>query len=122
MPKRKGGDCYAAAAHVVIEAHDWKLDEQGESFILCHGSPIGRGPIEGVKFGHAWVEVNDTLVIDQSNGNNIFMDVGRYYAIGQIKPDEVVRYTPQQLAAMIREHKTYGPWHETEARHANDRA
>ncbi len=108
MAKKKG-DCYQVAAHLLIEL-SW------DALRLCHGTPIGRGEENmGKRFGHAWVEfpIGDAwFVIDRSNGLDVSMERDRYYEIGQIKADEVMRYDREQLAHMIRDYGTYGPWHD----------
>lgn len=105
MAKRtKKGDCYKVAAEFIIDS------PPNTSFRLCHGTPLGRGPIEGQRFGHAWAELADRIVIDRSNGLSVSMSVERYYEIGHINPDEVKRYDRAETMKMIAKHETYGPW------------
>ncbi len=102
--KNKGGDCYRAAANYVI---DHALFGKEKGLVLVHGTATGQGPIEGIKFGHAWVE-DGSVVIDVSNGENITMPRMFYYAIGQI--EHTVKYTPEQTRDRLIKHGHFGPW------------
>lgn len=104
MGRMKFGDCYKAAA-------DWIIDNRHG--VLCHGTAIGRGPIEGVAHGHAWVETDDgAFVIDPSNGREAFVPKPLYYNLGLIDPDLVVRYPAREAIQMLLHHEHYGPWHD----------
>lgn len=97
------GDCYHVAAVLVAF--------EGFPGLVCHGEATGQGAIEGVRFGHAWVEVDDT-VFDFSNGGSHVLPRDRYYALGEIDEKEVRRYTKDEtLAWMLKTHH-YGPWDE----------
>jgi hypothetical protein len=128
-PKDGEGDCYVAAATVLIEAAE--DGEDMSTYRYCIGQPLGQGPLEGVRFDHAWVEKNMnvdippeareawqaqgiedavikavarlTTVIDRANGSDYEGLSELYYLAGDIQPEEVVRYTWeefQQLAEM----------------------
>ena len=76
-----GGDCYEAAGKYMMD----NCDVDGcEDLVLVHGEVGGQGALDGVRFGHAWVEKGGT-VIDKSNGRNINMPKFVYYAIGQVQ-------------------------------------
>jgi hypothetical protein len=96
-----GGDCYVVAGHYALEH---PLEEHAH---VCHGTAIGHGPIRGVRFGHAWIEVGD-VVIDQSNGNDAVMPKSVYYEAGQIM--DVHRYTCSEAIRMMAKHEHFGPW------------
>mgnify|MGYP003658746031 CR=1 FL=1 len=52
------GDCYQAAGRLIME-----YIGKGK---LVHGMVNGQGSLEGIRFGHAWVEVG-SKVLDHSN-------------------------------------------------------
>ena len=98
------GDCYIVAAHLVVE------DFTGE-LVLVHGWPtLQCPPFE--RYGHAWVETPDGLVIDRSNGRVVTMPAAVYYALGCIEQEECARYTREETLARLLEHEHYGPWEE----------
>ncbi len=97
--EHRNGDCYVVALRFVLD--------HGQDFKLCHGSVIGTGPVEGIPFGHAWVEIND-MVIDQANGNSMMLPKDIYYQAGNVK--DVARYTISEARRMMIQHETYGPW------------
>ena len=79
--------------------------------LLVHGEVSGQGPLEGVRFGHAWIEIGDE-VIDKANGKNIRMPKDVYYAVGNIKdkPGKLFKYTWSEARRKMLEHEHYGPW------------
>ncbi len=97
------GNCYEAAGRYMM-SHSSKKG----SLRLVHGEVTGQGALEGVKYGHAWVEDGNN-VIDVSNGRDIRMPKAIYYALGQIR-DNVHRYTPQEFTDKIMKHEHWGPW------------
>ena len=99
------GDCFQVNSRLA-EKHDG---------ILCHGIVIGTGgEMFCLPFVHAWVEPNDDfpLVLDHSNGRTIELPKELYYAMGQIDPAKVVRYTVQEMRRELLAHEHYGPWAE----------
>lgn len=100
------GDCYLVAAQIATagNAHP--------TAVLCHGTCTGHGPIEGIAFGHAWVEFEPipglVLVIEQSNGHDATLPRDTYYAAGECR--DVTRYTPHEARQMMTTHGHYGPW------------
>ena len=98
------GDCYEAAGKYIMD----KMLSGDEQLKLVHGEVTGQGPLEGVKYGHAWVEDGNN-VIDVSNGRNIRLPKAVYYAIGQIG-DNVHRYTPKEFREKVTKYKHWGPW------------
>lgn len=105
------GDCYVVAAHFMVDLPD----AERSRYRLCHGTPLGRGPINGLRFGHAWVERTDgdhVTVIDRSNGSDLELPQSLYYAIGAIDPEEVKRYTAHEAILFMLETEHYGPWEE----------
>ena len=102
------GDCYEVAARLVAFGGNVP-----EGAVLCHGTATGQGPIEGVEFGHAWVEylhpiLGLPMVIDKSNGNDWHGLAAVYYEAGECR--DVIRYTADEARRMMVEHEHYGPW------------
>lgn len=94
------GDCYKVACDTV-------LNSPAIDMLLCHGIATGQGKIKGTRFGHAWVEIGDT-VIDFSNGLQVMISRERYYEIGKLT--DVAKYDREQVWAMLDKHEHYGPW------------
>ena len=113
---KKTGDCYEAAAKIII-AHLSPLapnplgERKLSKPILVHAEVSGQGPLEGVRYGHAWVE-NGQTVFDYSNGGSLRMPKSLYYRIGedQIVEPKYYTYTPEEARRMLLRFKTYGPW------------
>lgn len=105
--KNRGGDCSYAAGRYISNSAFGKKD--GENYILVHGLVNGQGILSGIKFVHAWVE-NGDMVIDKSNGRDINVPKVLYYALGNINPQETVRYTWKDVAEKMSTTGTYGPW------------
>lgn len=116
------GDCYEANGRHFMdiptyEAEDWRL---------VHGTVSGRegSPVEGIRFGHAWLEctvvlavprlrgedVSFTMVHDFSNGKAIELPADLYYRLGEIDPSVVRRYTQTEVAVNILRREHWGPW------------
>lgn len=102
------GDCYKKAFHIIT---DFKFPIPA---FLCHGAPTGTGgEVDGMKFGHAWVELRGdigALVIDFSNGHKLTAPRRVYYEVGMILPGEVRAYTRQEAIEHVLEHGHYGHW------------
>ena len=118
-----GGDCYEAAGKYMVEncmVADCNL-------VLVHGEVAGQGPLEGVTYGHAWVEDGGT-VIDKSNGRDIQMSKVLYYTLGNIagidmskwgQPEagmdvftggNLHKYTWEDAREKILNYEHWGPW------------
>ena len=102
-PKKTAGtgDCFVVAVENLMSDRD---------LILCHGIVHGQGWLEGMEYPHAWNETEDGYVIDQSNGNDVYMPREAYYALGKIDPQNVRRYDYLDMARQIVDEGTYGPW------------
>lgn len=100
------GDCYEAAALLMVALPSQARD----SARLCHGTVIGNAaPVLGIPFGHAWVEIGDT-VFDNSNGGQTVTRASVYYQRGTIDPATVTCYTWAQTAHALVSTEHYGPW------------
>jgi len=119
---RAVGDCYEAAANYVINNSGVVsfLVPPGATarpgLMLVHGEVTGQGKIEGVKYGHAWVEDGD-LVIDVSNGRDLQLPKAAYYALGRVDNDgaqrikpNLHRYTAKEARRNLVMHGHWGPW------------
>lgn len=110
-----GGDCFVAAMRVVADLHT-----QGQRVLLCHGQPIGTGPLVGKRFWHAWAEAKVNggwLVLDYANGRQLQVRRADYYRIGSIGQDgyRVTRYSPWEAAKLATSWGHHGPWVELPA-------
>ena len=99
------GDCYEAAGKYMMEA---ALQGDEKKLILVHGEVTGQGPLEGIKYGHAWVEKGG-MVIDKSNGRDLRIAKEMYYAIGRIGTN-VHKYTMKQFRRKTVQTGIWGPW------------
>jgi len=108
--ERESGDCYTAAVRLMLELHAQGVSDE---FILVHGEVIGQGPLDGVRYGHAWVlHVETVMVIDTSNSRRIEMPAQVYEAIGRHAETGPNRheYTFRQMTKMMIATGHYGPW------------
>ena len=94
-------NCYEIACRITIE---------NDGFMLCHGWPVGQGgPIEGMRYGHAWCEkIHDialpkgvpedmfaTMASARVTDGQIFMPVRMVYDF--TAPDIELCHIPAQL-------------------------
>lgn len=98
------GDCFEVAWKIMLDAKGKDLD-----YVLVHAEVTGQGPVEGIKFIHAWVEIGD-VVIDNSNDNNIVMRKEKYYEVGKISEDKMKRYTIEEALEWALKTGNFGPW------------
>lgn len=105
MPTKKikrNGDCYEAAGKFMLDNGTNK-----SGYTLVHGLVTGQGSLQGVRYGHAWIEQGDT-VIDLSNGRNLRLPKVVYYAIGHCEPK--CTYTAKQAMDKMLKTGHFGPW------------
>ena len=98
------GDCFRTAWNTFYNMI-------GDNPLLVHGVVTGRGPLQGVKFVHAWVEVDD-MVYDKTMPMFAegFPKQG-YYGLANIEDDSLIfRYDSAKVADKASQYKTYGPW------------
>ncbi len=95
------GDCYQAAGNLIIEYRD-----KGK---LVHGMVNGQGKLDGIRFGHAWVEVGNKC-LDYANGKKLSINKKAYYALGKVNPKECKYYTYMEAAKFMLKKGHYGPW------------
>lgn len=97
------GFCFAEAFESFMDRPD------RDDWMLCHGVCIGAGPIEGLRFVHAWLESRDGLIVQDASGK--VLPKVLYYAAGRIG-DEVQRYTWKQVLQHVTRSGHSGPWYE----------
>ena len=101
------GDCYEANGRYFMNESLFGGDS---GMRLVHGEVTGQGPLEGVNYGHAWVEDGNT-VIDVSNGRNTRMPKALYYSLGNIEQnDNIHRYSASEFRRKVSQYKHWGPW------------
>jgi hypothetical protein len=101
------GNCYPVACWLLIDP----FGDIPSNAILVHGEPtLQRAPFN--KFGHAWVEIGDS-VFDFSNGRNIVIRKEVYYQLGKIEESSCRRYTKTEARRMVAKFKHWGPWEGT---------
>lgn len=99
------GDCFDAAFEGMLES--MLVGVPARKLRLVHGTCMGQGPIKGIRYCHAWLEF-DSTVVDVSNGNEPIVPRSWYYDRGQVQ-DQVV-YTVQEARALARSTGHVGPW------------
>lgn len=107
------GDCYIVAGRMALE--NSTKAPNGEVFLgtpkLVHGEVEGQNALNGVRYGHAWVE-DDVYVYDFSNGKELMMLKEFYYYLGKIaqtKP-KIYKYTFSEATEKMMETRNFGPW------------
>ena len=100
------GDCYEAAGKYIMD--ECVFTPKNCTLILVHAEVSGQGPLEGVRYGHAFILDGDT-VIDKSNGRDVRIPKATYYSVGQIGAN-VHEYAFEDFRRKILEHEHWGPW------------
>ncbi len=119
IEEHRTGNCYQTAGDFIIGIHlagkvpSWMAEG---SVRLAHGEVTGQDKLEGVKFGHAWVE------FQCKDGHDWALDteldqtfpLGLYYSLARL-PDpppagKLHRYNIDAAIEKLREHGHYGPW------------
>ena len=102
-----GGDCFIAAAHLLIESDLFDSDA-----VLAHGVVVGTGgAVLGMRFVHAWVEWRG-MAFDCSNGGQVMAPLEMYYGAGSIDAAKVQRYSRHDTMLRLLKAQNYGPWHD----------
>jgi len=96
----KNGDYFIKACQMVSE---------NPTFVFCYAKVLGQGPLTGIRFHHAWVELRD-VVFDYSNGNNIVLRKELYYEKANIEEQDVVKQTSNEVILLMLQTGTYGGW------------
>ena len=97
------GDCYQAGGRLMMQFFG---DNKAK---LVHGMVSGQGQLEGVRFGHCWVEYKDK-VLDHSNDQKRELPKDVYYLLGRIDPNECHYYTAEESSVKMLKYEHWGPW------------
>jgi hypothetical protein len=111
MGKTGKGDCYYVGGTAVINEHIDDREYIGELH-LVHAEVQGQGDISHIRYGHAWIE-DDVNVYDFSNNRELIIPKIVYYAIGDVKTDNPLkyqRYTFNEARRKMVESGHYGCW------------
>jgi transglutaminase-like putative cysteine protease len=102
------GNCYHAALTLAMNARALGL----ENVSVIEGTLMGEGSLQGVRFGHSWVEASvpgqtTRVVLDYSSGNSLVMDRTAYHVLHQVQ--DVHEYSVSE-ARSLAANGNYGPW------------
>ena len=102
------GNCYQAALTLAMDARALGL----ENVSVIQGTLMGEGDLEGVRFGHSWVEADipgasTRVVLDYSSGNSLVMDRDTYRFL--YRSQDVHEYSVTE-ARSLASGGNYGPW------------
>jgi hypothetical protein len=113
------GNCYDAAVTLAMNADELGL----QNVRIIQATVMGRGELEGVRFGHSWVEADGQGVdhpqagtvmfrnaYDWSSGNSVVMPDALYRHLGQAQ--DVHEYTTDEAIGEMVRTGFYGPWTE----------
>jgi len=103
LKKITGGDCYYIAGKFMMDLG------KNDDHLLVHSMVDGRGPLEGIRFGHAWIEYED-MVIDKSNGKYREIPTDLYYTLGNVRKEDTKYYTHDEMIKWLLETEHWGPW------------
>lgn len=113
--KKEYGNCYEAAGKLFMDLSYGSVTPFSPTFgevRLVHGRPtLTVSPYR--KYGHAWLEVGDSLCFDAER--ETLIPKGLFYSAGTIDPDECFYYDYGAFSEKIREFKHWGPWEGVEA-------
>jgi uncharacterized radical SAM superfamily protein len=101
-----GGTCFPDAYHYFIENQS-----KDKNLRLVHTIVNGQGPLEGIKFNHAFL-VSKNKVIDPSQPKRKEFPKDLYFAVGGIDPKGKLyfEYSFEDTLEKVQESGTYGPW------------
>ena len=106
------GDCYKVTGVVAINNSDQIGDYNfiGTPYII-HAEVTGQGSINGIKYGHAWIE-DDVYAYDYSNGFKLMAPKALYHKWGNVKtlPGKFYKYTFREAKEKMYDLEHYGPW------------
>lgn len=102
------GNCYQAALTLAMDARALGL----ENVSVIQGTLMGEGDLEGVRFGHSWVEADipggtTRVALDYSSGNSLVMDRDVFRLLQQAH--DVHEYSVPE-ARDLAANGDFGPW------------
>lgn len=113
--KNRGGNCYEIAGKIAMATPETLKSMGLPKFhgtpYVVHAQVIGQGDIEGVKYGHAWVE-DDLFVYDFSNGRKIIFPKELYYLLGGVQTKKPIyfKYEFWEARKLMLDTGHYGSW------------
>lgn len=114
------GNCYEISGKIAMSntarlpnRYGYKTPEIkffGTPYVV-HSQVSGQGKLEGLKYGHAWVE-DDLFVYDYSNGKELIMPKKQYYKLGGVKTIKPIyyKYTFEEALNKMVDTGHYGSW------------
>ena len=108
------GDCYEANANWCMGQLLDGGRKYNRTIRLCHGTVIGAkgSPVEGKEILHCWVEVNNDMFFDFSNGKAIGQRIEMIQH--RIIKGKTKKYTLNQASKMLLGTTNYGAWTDEE--------
>jgi ribosomal protein S18 acetylase RimI-like enzyme len=110
--EQHNGDCYKVTGVLAINNSDQIGDYKfiGTPYII-HAEVTGQGSINGIKYGHAWIE-DDVYAYDYSNGFKLMAPKVLYHKWGNVKtqPGKFYKYTFREAKEKMYDLEHYGPW------------
>jgi hypothetical protein len=102
------GNCYQAALTLAMHARALGL----QNISVVQGTLMGEGNLEGVRFGHSWLEADipgrtTRVVVDYSSGNSLVMDRDAYRILNRAQ--DVHEYSVSEARGLASS-GNYGPW------------
>ena len=113
--KNRGGNCFEIAGKIAMATPETLKSMGLPKFhgtpYVVHAQVIGQGDIEGVKYGHAWVE-DDLFVYDFSNGRKIVFPKELYYLLGGVETKKPIyfKYEFWEARKLMLDTGHYGSW------------
>lgn len=108
---RSKGNCYEASVKLMQKL---TLEARDPGVVLVHGRPrLQRPPHE--RYGHAWVELEDSVCLNASRGNKMAVGKATFYKAGEIDPADCIYYTPLEASEWMLKTGHFGPWEGPEA-------
>jgi len=101
----RAGRCYECSADELVDGN--LFSDRLKGWSLVHGIPMGQGAIDGLRYGHAWLEKGNQVTDVVAD---VTMDKDAYYAMGHI--EKTVKYTYDEAKKKMVETGHYGPWDE----------
>lgn len=103
------GDCFEMLCHFVMHRAG---EGDAEKYTYVHG--VVTQPITGLRHVHAWAEFTDTRgearCLNLSGDIRAVFLMSTYYVLGCIDESEVVKYSVDDMMAMMLDSGHYGPW------------
>jgi hypothetical protein len=83
--------------------------DQNPAWDIVHGIPLGRGPIDGVRYAHAWNEITHNGVRwAYDAATDLLMPAQLFYLLGAINLS--IAYTYREARELVRQTQHTGPW------------